>query len=124
MPKSVLDVGNCSPDHYSISRLLSTHFDVDIVQTHGEVDTLDQLKARPFDLVLVNRIMDRGGENGLEIIERIKGDESLKQVPVMMITNFPDHQDLAVAAGAEPGFGKRSLQDAETLQRLSTWLGE
>jgi hypothetical protein len=40
----------------------------------------------------------------------------------MMITNYPDHEAKAIAAGAEPGFGKKSLHEPETRQRLAKFL--
>jgi hypothetical protein len=39
-----------------------------------------------------------------------------------MITNYPDHEASAIAAGAEPGFGKRSLHTPETRARLAKFL--
>jgi len=124
MSKAVLDVGNCGPDHGAISRLLEANFHVEVVQTHGLQDTLDALRNRAFDLVLINRIMDGDGSEGLDIIKRIKADAELASVPVMMITNYSEHQDAAVDVGAEQGFGKSDLGDPATLNKLSSLLGE
>ena len=41
----------------------------------------------------------------------------------MLVSNFPDAQAQAVEAGAEPGFGKKSLNAPETIARLSSHLG-
>lgn len=122
MAKAVLDVGNCGPDHGAITRLLENNFGAEVVQAHGLDEALQALGSRPFDLVLVNRIMDRDGSEGLEIIKRIKTDKELGGCPVMMITNFADHQEIAVEAGAEPGFGKNHLHDASTLENLGRFL--
>ncbi|MFV2065897.1 MAG: response regulator [Pirellulales bacterium] len=119
MTKRVLDVGQCPPDHMMIRRLLERHFEVTIVQAHGPDDTIDALRNGPFDLVLVNRKLDRDYSDGLEIVRQIKADAQLANVPVMLITSYVDHQDLAVAAGAERGFGKLELDQAETVERLS-----
>ena len=69
-------------------------------------DAIEALAGIPFDLVLVNRLMDRDGASGQEIIERIKADATFGSTPVMMITNFAENQASAIAAGAVPGFGK------------------
>ena len=66
--------------------------------------------------------MDRSGASGLDIIKRIKADESLASKPVMMITNFDDHQQLAVSAGAVRGFGKQALNLPATITLLSEYL--
>ena len=118
MTKRVLDVGNCGPDFASINNFLTTHFDCELAQAHGLEDTLEQLKAGDFALVTVNRKLDQDYSDGIEIIKAIKADPNLAGVPVMLVTNFPEHQDAAEAIGAVRGFGKLEL-NAETAQRLA-----
>ena len=72
--------------------------------------------------MLVNRKLDIDYSDGLEVIERIKQDPQLRSLPVMMITNFAEHQQQAVQAGAVEGFGKQSLRAPETLQKLEPFL--
>lgn len=122
MPKRVLDVGQCSPDHATIRRYLTKHFDVDIVQAHDAEDTVAHLKSGPFDLVLVNRKLDQDYSDGLDIIRRIKSDPEIADVAVMMVTNFPEHQDAAEAAGALRGFGKLEYDQPETREKLAAVL--
>ena len=123
MPKRVLDVGNCSMDHGSIRAVLERQYRAEVVQAHGPDDTLDLLRQGEFDLVLVNRKLDADYSDGLEIIKSIKADAKLAAVPCMLITNYPDHQDAAVAAGAARGFGKKELAAPETHARLKAILG-
>ncbi|HPM81307.1 MAG TPA: response regulator [Candidatus Anammoximicrobium sp.] len=122
MVKRVLDVGNCSADHAAIRGLVEKTFGVTVSRAHGEQDALATLRAERFDLVLVNRLLDRGGE-GIQVITSIKNDPSLADVPVMLITNYAEHQRLAVQAGAEYGFGKAELQADSTRAKLARFLG-
>jgi two-component system chemotaxis response regulator CheY len=122
MSKRVLDVGNCVPDHGAIRSLLERTFGAEVVQAHGPGDTLAELQAGVFDLVLVNRKLDQDYSDGLDIIKAIKADAALARTPVMLITNYEDHQQAAVAAGAQPGFGKLSLSSPQTLERLGKFL--
>ena len=122
MAKRVLDVGNCNMDHGSLTRLLTREFDVEIVRAHKIDDALAAMEKGAFDLVLVNRQMDRGGAPGLAIIEEIKRRPETSATPVMMITNFAEHQQTAVASGAEPGFGKSELDSPSTRERLAKFL--
>ena len=122
MSKRVLDVGNCVPDHAAIRSLLERTFGAEVVQTHGPDDTLSELKGGAFDLVLINRKLDQDYSDGLDILKAIKADAALAKTPVMLITNYEDHQAVAVAAGAEPGFGKLSLKTPQTLERLGKFL--
>ncbi|MCO6457887.1 MAG: response regulator [Pirellulaceae bacterium] len=121
--KRVLDVGNCALDHGAIRQLLESRFQAEVRQAHDWEDARRQFEQASFDLVLVNRILDRDGSQGLDVIRRLKADQRLGNVPVMLITNFEHHQQSAVAAGAAASFGKRQLNDAGTLEALERYLG-
>ena len=74
MAKRVLEVGNCDPDHSSIKRLLEQSFAAEVVRTHNLAEALVELGRARFDLVLVNRLMDKDGSPGIDIIKAVKGD--------------------------------------------------
>ncbi len=119
--KHVLDVGQCDPDHSSIRRMVES-CGGKVTRTHGMDDTLDALRKDPFALVLINRKLDADYSDGMEILKRIKSDDNLKKTPVMIVTNYPEHQQTAVAAGAELGFGKAELSRPETVERVKRFL--
>lgn len=120
--KTVLDVGNCDPDHAAIRSLLSSRYDVQVLRADALPDTLKILRSEGVDLVLINRKLDIDYSDGVEILKVIKADPDLMAIPVMIITNYPEHQEAAVALGAEYGFGKLQYQDASTHERLSRFL--
>jgi len=93
------------------------------VQAHDAADAFSKLKASPFDLVLVNRKLDVDYSDGLEVIRQLKANPETAALPVMLITNYPEHQDAATAIGAIRGFGKLEFEKPETRQRLSEVLG-
>ena len=120
--KRVLSVGQCVPDEAAIGRLLQTNFEVQIEKAATADDALNALRASEFDLVLVNRKLDADYTDGMNIIKDMKADETMAAVPVMLITNFPEHDAVAVEAGAVSGFGKAALAEAETVAKLSEFL--
>jgi CheY-like chemotaxis protein len=122
MRKRVLDVGNCGPDHAAIKRLVG-RFNCDVLQAHGAEDALDALRGGDVALVLVNRKLDMDYSDGIEVIRQIKADPGLSKTPVMLVTNYADHQEAAEAIGALRGFGKLEFDKPETLQRLQGVLG-
>lgn len=122
MSKRVLSVGQCGFDHGSISRFLSDHFDAAIEGVDSATVALNRLRADRVDLMLVNRVFDRDGADGLSLIREVKADESLADVPVMLVSNYPEYQERAVALGAVPGFGKAELRAADLRDRLATYL--
>lgn len=121
--KRVLSVGQCMADHGSISRMLKAKFAAEVVPVDSIQETLDRLRLESFDLVLVNRVFDATGEGGHDLIRQLKGDHQLKDVRVMLVSNFSEAQEEAVAFGAIPGFGKSSLNAAETHESLRPYLG-
>ncbi|MCA9246034.1 MAG: hypothetical protein KDA42_02935 [Planctomycetales bacterium] len=123
MTRRVLDVGNCDPDYMSIAQFLQTHFAVEVDRAHALDDTLTALRTGQYCLMLVNRKLDCDYSDGIEIIRRVKADQSLANVPAMLVTNYSEHQDAAVAIGAERGFGKLEFNKPETVERLTRFLG-
>jgi CheY-like chemotaxis protein len=123
MKKRVLDVGNCVPDYSAISRFLTSNFDCEVLQADKADDALAALRKQRVDLITVNRKLDCDYSDGMEVIRQIKADTQLKDIPVMLITNYPEHQEAAMAIGAVRGFGKLEYGKPETLERLLPILG-
>jgi CheY-like chemotaxis protein len=124
MSKRVLDVGQCGFDHGGIRRLIEGQFRAEVAQAHHVADALARLKNERFDLVLVNRKLDADHSDGMAVLRAIKDDETLASTPVMLVSNFPEAQQAAVAAGAEPGFGKSELAGPATVEKLRPFLEE
>ena len=116
--KKILDVGNCAPDHAALVQFLKQNFSCDVSQANQADDAIATLQDSPFDLVLVNRKLDIDYTDGLEVIKKIKANSATQTIPVMLITNFPEHQEAAEAVGAVRGFGKLEYNKPETLERV------
>jgi CheY-like chemotaxis protein len=119
MSKRILVVGNCAGDHAAIRRALRKGRDVEVVQGLSANDALELLAEEPFALVLVNRRLHGDGSDGIPLIRRIKADPRFAAIPVMLLSDYPEHQKTAVEAGALPGFGKSALDAPETQQKLN-----
>ena len=78
---------------------------------------------KTYDLILINRLMDADGSPGMDILSTLKSDSATKDVPVMIVSNYADAQDAAVAAGAVKGFGKSALNADSTKEALAKYLG-
>lgn len=123
MPKRVLSVGQCVPDHTTLTSYLRGNFDAQVVKVDLADEALAALREQPYDLVLINRKLDADYSDGLDILRAIKADPALAAVPVMLVTNYAEHQDAAVAAGALRGFGKLEYGDPQTREKLQPLLG-
>jgi PleD family two-component response regulator len=119
---SLLDVGNCDPDHGMIKQMLSENFDVRIDRVMFVKNALERMRANRYDLVLYNRLIFEDNTEGIELLKATKADPALKDVPIMMISNFEDAQATSIAAGGEPGFGKKAVFASSTVELLSKYL--
>jgi len=119
MKKNVLSVGQCSPDHFSISRLLEGQFSASVSSADTQPQALEMALKSPFDLILINRILDADGSMGMDLLRELKGDPRTQSIPVMLVSNYHDAQQAAIEQGALPGFGKANLNTAATIAELS-----
>ena len=125
MPKSmktILSVGQCRPDQAAITHFLTSHFPADVVTADLPDDALLALRDQKFDLVLINRKLDADYSDGLEILRRIRSESDLTDIPVMIVSNLPEWQQVAVEQGAVYGFGKAELNRQETRERIAAVL--
>lgn len=118
----VLSVGQCGFDRGTIARHLGQQFNARVTASDTFDEALAELRAGSYDLVLVNRLTDADGSQGLELIRALKGDPSLSSLPVMLVSNYARAQADAVALGALPGFGKSELRDPKTREMLEAAL--
>ncbi len=124
MTRKVLDVGQCNADNSRISDLLKKNFQVEVHRSHSHDEAIQAASKTTYDLVLVNRLLDADGTPGMEILASLKKSPSTADVPVMIVSNFQETQDEAVAHGAVAGFGKAELDSEETLSKLAQYLTE
>ncbi len=122
MTNTVLDIGNCNPDHDTIAKMLTSNFDVVVLRAHELCDALQILSQRKVDLIVINRKLDIDYSDGIEILRHLKQDAAYKGIPTMIITNYAEQQLAAVAEGAEYGFGKLQYSEPATRDRLSRFL--
>ena len=115
--KLVLDVGQCGYDHGAIATLCGK-LGCEVRAAHSAAEAISAARAAAPALILVNRIFDADGYEGLKLLDTLKSDPALASVPVMLVSNYADAQAEAVRRGALPGFGKSSLHAPETTALL------
>lgn len=121
--KRILSIGQCAADNFGLTTFFRGHFSAEVHPVSTAAQALEAARKDKYDLVLVNRLLDYDGTQGMDIIRRMKADPQLKTLPVMLVSNFANAQMEAEAAGALPGFGKAQLGDAQTVERIEAVLG-
>ena len=122
MSKTVLNVGQCNPDHASISGLLTKNFGVDVHRANSHDEAIKMTAELKPALVLINRLYDANGSEGMETLRALKSDDATANIPVMIVSNYADAQTAATEAGAVQGFGKSALADPKTVSLLTEFL--
>ena len=118
----VLDVGQCDFDHGNIGKMLVEQFGAVVDRARNTDEAITAISNNRYDIVLVNRIFDADGAEGTELIKKLQADESNRKTTVMLVSNYADAQDAAVALGAKRGFGKDAIGDPATIQCLAAFL--
>ena len=123
MKKTVVLVGHCGPDSsYLRISVSSADRELQVVMADDSSELKAQL-ARGVDLILFNRELGWGFEQtmGVDAIAALK--KTHPQLKTMLVSNYPDAQAAALAAGAEPGFGKREIGSKREAQVIRAALG-
>lgn len=118
MDKKIALVGHCGPDS-SYLRIAASKVSKQVAVTSvASNHELDDLLSEGVTLLLLNRQLDGdfAEEEGVELIRRLR--DSHPNVRTMLVSNYPDAQAAAVAAGALPGFGKRELGSPRITEML------
>jgi len=116
--KKVALVGHCGPDSFLlVNAVRSAVPGVVVIKNTDEKD----LWESGAELLLVNRVLDGfyDDEQGLRIV----GEAASKGVPAMIISNYQDAQDAAVAAGGVAGFGKTDVRSDKSRNAIRSALG-
>ena len=121
--KTVLSIGQCRPDNAAINHFLTSNFDVQVLTADLMEDAIRVLQSQSIDLILINRKLDADYSDGMEILKALKADASQAMIPVMLISNFAEWQEMAVDCGAVYGFGKAEFRSPDVLSRLRGVLG-
>ncbi len=82
------------------------------------IEGLEKIKSEGPDLILLDIIMPR--KNGLELLEEIQGDEKLKEIPVIIISNSgqPVEIEKSRELGADDWLIKTELDLYEVVEKV------
>ncbi|MCH2161747.1 MAG: hypothetical protein MK085_07720 [Phycisphaerales bacterium] len=111
----VVLVGHCGPDTWMIRSAVERALPGVTVDMVTEQDQLDA-HLQPGRVLLLNRQLDGvfDAELGQELIDPAVAAGA---VP-LLVSNFAEAQEAALAAGAHEGFGKSAINDEATAEVL------
>jgi DNA-binding NarL/FixJ family response regulator len=109
MAKKIALVGHCGPDSSFLRMAISSADRSATILAADDSSELNKVLADGVDLLLLNREMPYGFEDseGVGLIRKLRSKHPT--VKLMLVSNYPEAQAAAIAAGAVPGFGKREI---------------
>jgi sigma-B regulation protein RsbU (phosphoserine phosphatase) len=102
----LLVVDDNDDNRYTLLQRLKRQGYADVATAANGREALDMLRARTFDLILLDVMMPE--LNGYEVLEQMKADERLRDVPVIMISALDQIESVVrcIELGAEDYLAK------------------
>ena len=109
MSKKVVLVGHCGPDSSYLRITVAKAVPGVQVLSADDDAALGRALGDGVDLLLLNRQLDYGFDecDGIGLLKRLR--KIYPELKAMLVSNYPEAQAAAMAAGALQGFGKREL---------------
>ncbi len=123
MGKTVVLVGHCGPDSSFLRMAVSSAERAAKIVMADDAREMKAALDGGADLVLLNRELGWGFEQplGVDVIKSVR--TRYPNTKFMLVSNYPDAQAAAVAAGGLPGFGKREIGQPRVVQLIREALG-
>lgn len=87
-------------------------------------EALKKIKDNGFDLILLDVILPK--IDGFKILEELRGDEQTKKIPVIVLSNLYDKNniDKAISLGAKEYIVKAYHTPEEIISKIKTFLNK
>ncbi|HEY1645725.1 MAG TPA: response regulator [Candidatus Saccharimonadales bacterium] len=88
------------------------------------LEGLEKAKQEKPDIIFLDIMMPK--MNGLELIDKLKEDESTKNIPVVILSNFSDEKlaKEAIAKGALAYVIKSEYEPKQVIEMANGWLAQ
>jgi sigma-B regulation protein RsbU (phosphoserine phosphatase) len=103
---ALLVVDDNEDNRYTLTRRLNREGYQNVTTANNGREALERMTSQPFDLVLLDVMMP--DMNGYEVLERVKADASLSDVPIIMISALDEIESVirCIELGAEDYLNK------------------
>ncbi|QOV91534.1 response regulator [Humisphaera borealis] len=124
MSKTVAFIGHCGPDSSYLRLAVSKAIPGAKIVSVDDDESMKAALEAGVDLALFNRVLDYGfaETEGVKVIGKLA--RFYPSTRMMMVSNYPETQAQALAAGAVPGFGKREIGSPRVVQLLQEAVAE
>jgi two-component system cell cycle response regulator len=104
----------------TLSWILKEH-EYEVVVVNSGTSVMEKLSTEPYDLLMLDIMMP--GSDGLVLLERLKADPRLRDVPVLMISSMPPEEATVRSLGlGAADFIPKPFRSRELLARVKAHL--
>lgn len=111
-------------DDLNLQKLLTDklkELDIDIIAVDTGQKAINRVREHRPDLVLLD-IMLPGGMNGFDVLQQMQGNDVLKHVPVIVLTNLGTEEKSAMELGAEDYIVKANISLDDVVLKVKNHL--
>lgn len=94
----------------------------EVIAAEDGIRALEILNQEIPDIILLDMMMPKMG--GMDVLEKIKANEKTKKIPIIMLTNIAEKDDVdeSFALGADEYMIKSHFTPAEVLKKVNALL--
>lgn len=94
----------------------------EVIEAVNGVEAMKKLQEAVPDLILLDIIMPY--MDGLEVLQKIKADEKLKMIPVVLLTNLSQKEEVnrGLELGANDYLIKSHFTPSEVLEKIKNYI--
>ena len=109
-------------DDAFLSKIYKIHLkdDYNLVLVQNGEEAITKIKSEKPDLIILDIVMPK--KNGIEVIEEIKKDPATKDIPIMVVSNLGQENDVqkALDAGADDYLIKEQISFEDAFAKVKT----
>ncbi len=125
MPDNKIKILLIEDDSFLLS-MYTAKFELENFEVYAAGDGEKGLKlaeSKPLDIILLDIILPK--VDGFEVLQKLKFDEKLKKIPVILLTNLSQKNDIerGMSMGANDYLIKAHFTPAEVVEKVKKVLG-
>jgi DNA-binding response OmpR family regulator len=109
------------PDLCTMIRMMLEYKGYAAVEANNEQDARKLMTEKQIDLIIMDMLLS--GTDGADVCRRLKKDQTLAQVPILMFSAHPNAKDACLQAGADD-FIAKPFEMNDLLEKVSRYVAK
>ena len=109
------------PDLCTMIRMMLEYKGYAAVEANNEQDARKLMTEKQIDLIIMDMLLS--GTDGTDVCRRLKKDQTLAQVPILMFSAHPNAKDACLNAGADD-FIAKPFEMNDLLEKVSRYVAK